>query len=984
MQIDKYISTLVSDQFPQFYQAEGDNFIAFVRAYYEWMEQEGYTTNASKNLLNYHDIDKTIDDFVDSFKGKYLVDFPSITAVDKRFIIKRIKDFYKAKGSEKGIKLLFRLLFDDDIEIYSPGKDILKASDGIWKIPIYIELEHNPRNITFVSKRITGVISGASAFVESVYTKNVNQRQIDIVTLSSIQGNFLYGESVTDDGNLVNAPAITGSLTQINITDGGANNKVGDIFEVNTSTNGKGGKVRVAEITDGTGRVDIKLIDGGSGYTLDPNQVKISNVVFFTSNRSGNYGLLERVFQDLNTLEIITIFPDTTEASSLTNKILKGYDTVTGPLDIEVATGLSLGLDDSNSRTFILNTIDGDFTLADTIKNIGNTVTISAYDIINVTASGTLTGYDITSLGLHDINNTFYANGGVIVSDTGITANVTFIASGSGANFEIGALSDPEEIFLFTDFISSNNVNFIPYLNIIISGSNANTDLTSGNGSLTTSNTSTNVTGSLSSFTEELLPGYGLYSSSNVFIGTVNSVISDTSLTLANNARISVTTNAFRYTIGSYGFPKDPIVGFNGVIADALTANAFTIGTIASLKAINPGTNYNANPFILVRNAFIAGFNRKNIILTLADRTGLFRIGDQLTQTFITPSIEVQYNNLVFGPPPANTGFIVGEGVTQNTGSSNSFATIRSSNTLTSTLVLTDLTGSIIANNSGGLNLVGLRSGTTANIQLSSGASITSLSRGTIIDIPSFDTIEIKRDSFNESFQIGSGVVSSSAGNPLGVATVLSIEQNENSQPMGNNAVISANVTTAVGIASVLEILNSGVGHQPGDVIELVTANNQFAITGRANVFSQGKGDGYWLNNQGKLNSDKYIIDNSYYQNYSYEVRSTLSLNKYSDILKKLAHVAGTKLFGKALINSFTILPLVPVRSEYPDSLLINRTGAILLQRNDNFILSKKRNYSVTSYTGLEVYDRFENRVVTREQGNRITFGEDTQITLRY
>lgn len=956
MQIDKYISTLVSEQFPQFYQAEGDNFIAFVRAYYEWMEQEGYTTNASKSLLDYHDIDKTIDDFVDSFKNKYLVDFPALTAVDKRFIIKRIKDFYKAKGSEKGLKLLFRLLFDDDIEVYSPGKDILKASDGIWKIPLYIELEHAPRNITFVSKQITGAISGATAFVESVYTKNVNQRQIDVVTLSSLQGNFLYNELVTDDGDLFNAPRVTGSLTEIIITDGGANNKVGDIFEVHSSSNGKGGKVRVAQVTDGTGRVNITLVDGGSGYTLDPDQVHISNVVFFTTNRTGNYGLYERVYQTLDSVFYSITDPASINISDLQNKILKGYDTVTGPSDIEVASGLVVGFDET-PNTFILNTISGNFDDADVIKPVGNAISLVAYVATDVSAYGTTTGYNSTSLGLHDINNTFYSNGGVIVSDNGITANVIFIASGSGANFEIGSISDPEELFLFTDFIGSNNVNYVPYLNLIISGSNSNTNLTDATGSITTSTSSVDVTGTDTKFDEELLPGFGLYSSANVFIGTVNSIASNVSLTLANNAKIEVSSGAFRYPLG-YGFPKNDTIGFNGYIADALGSNVFTIGTIASLRAVNPGTNYNANPFVLVRNDYIAGFNRKNIILEVGNRGGIFAIGDSLQQDFVTPTIEVKYDDL-------SGTFNNGEGITQDVGAAaNSLATIKSINPITSTIVLTDIRGEILANSAGGDRLVGLSSGASANILLSSGSSITSLSRGTITSLPSFDIIEVKRDSFNENFQSGSTIISSSGG----TATVLNVRQNDNSQPMGNNAVITANVTVAAGIASVLEILNSGVGHQPGDTIELITEGNQFAITGRANVFSQGKGDGYWLNNQGKLNSDKYIIDNSFYQNYSYEIRSTLSLNKYSDILKKLAHVAGTKMFGRVLINARTIQPLVPTFMEYPEALLINRSGAILLDRDERFILERKQNYTVTNYSGIEVYSRIGRRVVDRDE----------------
>ena len=35
---EKYISNFIQNQFPLFYQEEGPDFILFLKAYYEWME----------------------------------------------------------------------------------------------------------------------------------------------------------------------------------------------------------------------------------------------------------------------------------------------------------------------------------------------------------------------------------------------------------------------------------------------------------------------------------------------------------------------------------------------------------------------------------------------------------------------------------------------------------------------------------------------------------------------------------------------------------------------------------------------------------------------------------------------------------------------------------------------------------------------------------------------------------------------------------
>lgn len=956
MEIDKFISNLVESQFPQFYQAEGGNFIAFVRAYYEWMEQEGYVTNASKSLLEYSDIDKTLDEFVVSFKNKYLVNFPSITSADKRFMIKHIKDFYQSKGSTRGLQLLFRLLFDDDIDVYVPGRDILKPSDGIWKIPNYIEVEHNIRSRSFVGKKITGSKSEAEAFVESVYTKVVNNRLIDIITISGLRGNFVYDEVVTDDGNFLNAPKVVGSLTSILITDGGANNRVGDVYDVYTSTNGKGGKARIAAVEDGTGRVIFTLVDGGSGYSNALGQVHVSQKVFTTENRTPNnsYFVYETVTQPLTTVSF-TVAPSGsyTNTGSLYGSNMYGWSGAS-----TVATGRVVAVP-STPNTFIINVLTGDFSLASSIRTEANAIIFSGYTLANSTAYGSVTGSNGTAVGLHDITNTFYGNGAYIIANTGvassnIVANVATISTGSGASFDIGSLQDTEVLYLFTDFVGGNNAGAVPYINMIISGGNSNTGLVNGTASITCSTGSTAVSGSGGTlFTSELVIGSGLYNSSNVFIGVVNSISNDTTLTLANNALVSVTTGAFKYNIGQYGFPKNNSAGYNSYINDVLASNTYTIGTIASLKAVNPGSGYNTKPFVLVRNDFIAGYNRKNIILELNNKTGSFSIGDSLNQNVTVPTITIGYN--------ANSGlFTAGEGITQSNGVSNSYATIQTLNLLSSTMILTDIIGNIIANNAGGNVIKGLSSNTTANVTVATPVNLTKVSRGHIVGLPDVNTIEIKRDSFNESFVVGSGITSSSGG----TANVVAAYQNVNSLAMGNNAIVTANVSTATGIATRVEVINSGYGHQPGDTIELVNANNIYAITGTANVIYQGKGEGYWENTQGMLNSDKYIIDGQYYQSFSYEVQSRFSLNKYSDILKQLAHVVGTKLFGKVLINSKTIQPLQPLTINYKDAYILSRENEYLLDRQGNNILVINRNYTVSGYTGVLVVDRLENTMV--------------------
>ena len=901
MEFDQFISTSVARQFPAFYQSDGENFVLFVKSYYEWMEQTGFALNASKNLLNYKDIDTTIDSFLANFKDEFLVNFPSITSANKQFMIKRIKDFYQAKGSVQGMELLFRLLFDDDISVYTPGTDILRASDGVWKVPTYIEVEHNQRSTQFVNQQITGSKSGATAFVESVYTKVINQRVIDVINISNLSGNFLYNELITENGDLTNSPRVVGSLTAINITDGGANNKIGDVFQVFSSTSGKYGSAKVTATTDGTGRVTFKLVDGGSGYTNSSSQVTVSNSVFFTGNRNNingniNYTTFDYLNQPLSSLYYTVSSPSNPNTSLLYHASVIGYNGST-----PVANGFIV--DTSTTNTVIINVTGGDFSTATSVKTTGNTISFTGYTITNVTASGIITGSNTNAVGVHNVVNKFYSNGAYAYTsgdNKNLIANLISTSTGSGATFQIGSLVDTEVLTLFTDLISGNNVNQVPYLNMIICGSNSNTGLFTATGSITANSATNIVTGTTSAFTGQLIVGSGLYNGSNVFLGTVNSIANSTQLTLTANSLANVVTGSYKYNTNQYGFPKNYSAGFNSIISSALNINTYTIGTIASLSAINPGTNYNTNPFVAIRNNYIAPFNRKNLLLSLSNKTGAFAIGDNVTQTYTTPVEAAGFN--------ANVGaFTVGEGVYQSNGSANSYATLQAANS--TVLILSNIRGTFLANSAGGTALTGIVSAATANLISVSGTTSSNIAIGSIVSIPDSSTIEIKRVSFNEAFAIGSIVTSSSGGS----ANVSYVTQDINSSPMGFNATVTPNVSIAKGIATSVQIIDSGFGHQPNDVIELTNANNIFGISGIANVYNQGIGLGYWRDTRGHLNSDKYIIDDYYYQEYSYEIQSRLSMDKYADILKKLAHVVGTKMFGKVLIGAENTMQLNPI-----------------------------------------------------------------------
>ncbi|NBP56709.1 hypothetical protein EBU71_09290, partial [bacterium] len=275
--IEKYISPLIESQFPNFLREQSPLFILFVEEYYKWLEEnsslyasyedtliDGNPNYHIRRLLDYKDIDRTVDEFIVNIKEKYLKNVQFETNISKRRLVKAAHDMYGAKGSNRSFDLFFKMLYGTKIEIYNPGDNILKLSDGTWVVPVYLELTQSPRNITYPGRQVTGSVSGASAFVEYVITRNVNGKLIDIAFISNLNGNFITGEVITDDGVFLNAPKIVGSLTGINITVPGELFEVGEIVQV-ISPNGVEAFARVATIDSVTGVVRFSIIDGGWG-----------------------------------------------------------------------------------------------------------------------------------------------------------------------------------------------------------------------------------------------------------------------------------------------------------------------------------------------------------------------------------------------------------------------------------------------------------------------------------------------------------------------------------------------------------------------------------------------------------------------------------------------------------------------------------------------------------------------------------------------
>lgn len=126
------LSLLVRQQLPEYVRNDYDTFVEFVAAYYEWMDRSNNAVQVAKSIPDYINLDSTLNAFITYFIKQFLPLFPADRLNNPAFLVQHAKEFYHAKGTEKAIALLFRLLYNQSIETFYPKNSVLRASDGKW------------------------------------------------------------------------------------------------------------------------------------------------------------------------------------------------------------------------------------------------------------------------------------------------------------------------------------------------------------------------------------------------------------------------------------------------------------------------------------------------------------------------------------------------------------------------------------------------------------------------------------------------------------------------------------------------------------------------------------------------------------------------------------------------------------------------------------------------------------------------------------
>jgi len=249
-------------------------------------------------LLDYRNIETSIDTYVDYLREELYPSIPITYYGNKRLIASKFRDFFKSKSNEQSYRFLFKLLYNENVEFYYPGTDILRVSDGNFEktqIIRTIAISADTRDIfLFLNKTIRGQTSSVLANVVDIKKFFVGSIEIAEMTIKLVSGTFTAGEDIVDIDDEDLSTTIFGIVSGVTVVDGGSGYEEGDVITING--NGSDAQAKVSSIKESPiSALTVNTI--GHGYQLNTEAI-------INNSGTGGTGFLFEVSELANTYTV--------------------------------------------------------------------------------------------------------------------------------------------------------------------------------------------------------------------------------------------------------------------------------------------------------------------------------------------------------------------------------------------------------------------------------------------------------------------------------------------------------------------------------------------------------------------------------------------------------------------------------------------------------------------------------------------------------
>ena len=425
-------------------------------------EYRGNPIQNIQQMLEYANVDNTLYDFLDQMRDQFMVSIPDnlVSSIDKRKLIKNIKDLYTVKGTSEGHKLFMRMLLDESSDVFYPTEYVMRTSDGNWenKITLRCLAQSGVEGNEVINQLITGSSSGATAIVLSsvvsqqsgiVGSTNYN----DAVTefeIASVVGTFTDGETITATSTTKDITVnftVLGIVSEATIVNDGI--LYTDQEDITVEVTGNNTAELVVDGIKTGGISEVLVDDVGSGYeagdiltfTATTADTDIDDATGFVSVIGGGIQL------ESGTLDDSTITDDLIIIEDATNTGLNAFNFQLEQTQKDFFRG------DGETKVFTLvNTNASTDEITITFQNTKISATNVAGETVWTASGTTLTFTDAPVDGQHIIVE---ADIGLLLLDRtdtvgGVTGSGTTAVGGNDSGYKLESNTVVEEIDTYT------------------------------------------------------------------------------------------------------------------------------------------------------------------------------------------------------------------------------------------------------------------------------------------------------------------------------------------------------------------------------------------------------------------------------------------------------------------------------------------------------------------------------------------------------
>jgi hypothetical protein len=892
---EKKIAGLIKNQFPAFYNEEGPLFIDFVTAYYEWMESEtprrnkklgppatvavvygsanivGTNTAFTDNFSNGDSIaiSRSDDDyeiftidvvsnstFLTISTGK-LPSFAHVNTIHGNVHIKANPAYYVRRTQEM---LDIDTTTDDFIvwfkETYLKNIQFSTSTDTQTMIKNSLDLYRSkgtPRSVDLLFKATFG--TPASVYYPGTDLMRLSSGKWVIPKYLELSPNEQSTKLVSTQivGQTSGAVAYCDSLirrtVQGKIVDIAYISAISGDFQTGEVVNSKGKIIAVEEAPFITGSLNsVIIVNGDEGQAIgdlltltSDNGVQGVGRVTGVTNATGGTSLALAnggyAYSYMSNVHISDV-------------ILKIEDIRSDPTQ---KTYFDPDLFDAvyqPSANITYSAATSALTLGDDIFTYhANTDLDGTGAIIGITAVNSSAGELQIKILSGSMNNvTFYTTANAISANADVYADTTAVGNVVGMYDEVLLqLSGISGTFVASELATtplggSGVVSFLSNT----SGSGGTLSIINTTSAYHQSNVITGQTSGATATIGKIDLQFGVENTTNAFIITSNNYFFGNSADHAVNGEITFVSSGSGFTFGiSNTFLYPETISYATDMLDTNTSHYLPLAINAVQYDFPADTTANLTSNT-IQNMLSYSSIEVGMIQTLTafnaginyNRLPIVKVVDPITSTYHIPDyLTISYSN-------TTSSFSVGELVTQSDTNFRAMVLTQNSTIVTTQRLFWDGARQLIPTVNAITRLVGSDSGASANV----------------------DTLLIDGDS----------------------------------NKLGSDATFLVDSSIANGVATSIEIKDSGFGYIGGETLTFGFLGGSVI----AQLSTHGTAAGFYASQDGFLSNKKKLYDGEYWQNHSYEIRASVAIDKYQDMLKQVVHVIGTGMFGNLVHES--------------------------------------------------------------------------------